>query len=396
MLGLLLLLAGATHGAGDVQPVTVERLTPPRQVSIVWDVDHTHKVTTPAGIIRGGSSGGPPPPPWMTGNNGHAVNIYGNKGMFPSLSTAGVAVNGGVPQRGNLTLHLTKLRADLANLIPNASYVGHCLIDYEAWRADWNSTYAQYRNLSTVLAGGDEEAGKAAYEKAAQQWFLATIDTVRSVRPGCAVSWCGYPSNALPHNSTPAWVEYCKAHPSDTGSCLFDIAGDGRGSGYLGPGAAAQRMINDGLGWLFKAVDVIAPKVYLGIEAHSDSEPAALGTRAYINSTVGEALRLAAPGGKPVVAVSWFHYDDYWRVPTGLRALLTPTDLAAQLLTPLQAGASGLLMWGSIDPNANTTQGAAALQAYADGPLAGVMKTVCQTFRCCAAADPGCLPRPAR
>jgi len=159
------------------------------------------------------------------------VNIYGNNGAFPSISNKGTAQNGGVPQAGNLTLHLTKLSEDLTALIPSPNFTGYCLIDYEQWRASWNATGDKYRHLSLSIAGGDAVLAELQYESAAKEWFLDTIATVRKIRPGCQVGWYGYPTNALPHAITPAWSNFCKSNPT---RCWFDQGGRSDENGYLG------------------------------------------------------------------------------------------------------------------------------------------------------------------
>ena len=91
---------------------------------------------------------------WNRANNGRAVTIYGNKGRMPHYRGS-EEVNGGVPQQGDLATHLAYYKRDLAALIPEADYEGYCLLDYEYWRADWNSSSAVYKTKSLDLAGGD-------------------------------------------------------------------------------------------------------------------------------------------------------------------------------------------------------------------------------------------------
>lgn len=363
-------LMGSCQLWGASKLVSLPRAARSRNVSLIWDTDLSGAITTPVGIVRG--------PAGPRGFNGRAVNIYGNNGAFPRIASDGTLVNGGVPQRGNLSLHLTKLARDLAALVPNQSFVGHCLVDYEQWRADWNSTGDMYRELSLNLTAGQAREAQAQYEAAAKTWFLATIATVRRVRPGCTIGWYGYPPNALPHSITPAWARYCKAHPD---RCWFDRGGRSDRSGYLGTGGDAARASNDRLGWLFAALDVITPSVYLGIA----SAAANGNTSAYVASTVREAVRLAAGvGGRPVFAVVWHHYDDYWRVPPPApRDLLTPSDLRAELVGPLANGADGVLIWGNVAQGAaaSNPQSAAALQTYANGTLAEVTAAICRGGR---------------
>lgn len=59
----------------------------------------------------------------------------------------------------------------------------------------------------------------------------------------------------------------------------------------------------------------------------------------------------------------WHHYDSYWLDPSpNPRPLLTPADFLVELQAPLDEGADGVLVWGSVRPNDNSTEGAAALQ----------------------------------
>jgi hypothetical protein len=46
--------------------------------------------------------------------SGAAFNLYGNTGLWPRINDDGSLVNGGLPQAGNLSLHLEKLAADTA------------------------------------------------------------------------------------------------------------------------------------------------------------------------------------------------------------------------------------------------------------------------------------------
>ena len=150
------------------------------------------------------------------------------------------------------------------------------------------------------------------------------------------VGWYGYPQNCLPHVATPQWLAYCKMHP---GTCWFDRGGAGNGTGYGGPGGDAKRRLNDGLQWLFDALDVITPSIYLGETAAQTSDAA---TRSYVENTVREAVRLAAATGRrpgtKVMPCAWLNYDNFWDAATNHsapRALLTP---APRMLKLIQGG----------------------------------------------------------
>ena len=219
-------------------------------VTLVWDIDKSATVDTPAGVVRG-DRGLSCSQKWCDGQNGNATNIYGHVGLYPDLTRG---INGGIPQRANLTAHLVKFRRDFAALVPSADYRGYCLLDFEQFRADWNSTSDAYRDASVKAAGGSETAGKQQYEAAAKKFMLGTISAVKALRPGCATGYYGYPRNDLPTTAgrSSSFKKYCDAHPFD---CSFagygqDAAGD------------AQRALNDELHWLFEASSAIFPSVY--------------------------------------------------------------------------------------------------------------------------------------
>eukprot|EP00041_Stephanoeca_diplocostata_P020639 m.465221 g.465221 ORF g.465221 m.465221 type:complete len:410 (+) comp21626_c1_seq30:239-1468(+) len=375
-----------------------------RPVSLYWDTDNSDLVTDiPPGIIHAGAHGSNAPP---TGNNGHTVNIYGNKGYFPHFLADGTAINGGLPQACNLTLHISRLEYDIRQLVPDPSFSGVCLLDFEQIRADWNSTEEIYRKKSievggqriTYLALPENKRANitnaiAAYEDGARTLFLATINAVRNVRPGCQMGWYGYPTNALPHTITPAWQQYCVQNPQ---RCFFDHGGWGNATGYMGNGGAAQRKINDGLQWLFNALDVITPSVYLGIpNATNDADRMA--TTNYVTSTVREAVRLAG-SRKPVIPCTWLSYDNYWQIPPPTpRSLLSAQDLRIELSAPLAAGADGILLWGALDVTASPSapNSVSAMQQYcggATGPLSSVVAAICSSYHCVNATAVGAAP----
>eukprot|EP00040_Diaphanoeca_grandis_P025733 m.143022 g.143022 ORF g.143022 m.143022 type:complete len:238 (-) comp30286_c5_seq1:69-782(-) len=233
-----------------------------------------------------------------------------------------------------------------------------------------------YVNHSIVNAHGNETRAKAEYEAGAQKFMLATIAATKQVCPLCKVGWYGYPVNALPHIATPQWNAYCKEH---VGRCFFDRGGPSVLSGYLGDGGDHQRYINDGLTWLFEALDVITPSVYLGMLPTDTT----LGNNtAYVNSTITEAVRLAKHVNRDVIAITWMFYDNYWQTPPPApRTTLSMDDLRAEMVVPLRAGASGLLLWGAVS-NDNSTMGPHAVQDYIDHTLSPIVEELCTEFTC--------------
>lgn len=329
----------------------------------IWDVDFSSSISTPVGVIRGNR--GLPITKYSAGYNGNATNIYGGKGLMPHYVGTTV-INGGIPQLGNVEDHIRVYKRDLAALIPLTSYVGYCLIDYEWWRASWNETDPTTRSRSVALAGGNETAAKIAYENATRVFMLATIEATRAVRPGCKVGWYGYPKTRLPFVPSPTYKTWCINNP---GTCWFE--------GYdMDKSAAFQRLLNEEQLWLYEALDVITPSIYLGILPNSTSLEQNL---LYINSSLTEALRISSlvSHHPPVMPYTWSFYNNYWQTKTGPRTPLTLADARAELLQPYMLRCAGLFLWGSIETTgdlANTTQGFNGTQLWVNEILTIVME----------------------
>lgn len=329
----------------------------------IWDVDSSSNISTPDGVIRGNR--GLPITKYSRGYNGNATNIYGGKGLMPHFVGTTV-INGGLPQLGNIKDHITVYKRDIAALIPLTSYVGYCLIDYEWWRASWNETDPTTRRQSIALEGGNETAAKQSYENAAKAFMLATITATREVRPGCKVGWYGYPKTRLPFVPSPQYQKWCTMNP---GACWFE--------GYeVETSASVQRLLNEEQLWLYEALDVITPSIYLGILPNSTTLEKSL---LYINSSLTEALRISALARNrpPVMPYTWSFYNNYWETKIGPRVPLTLADARAELLQPYLLGCSGLFLWGAIETTgdlSNTAQGFNGTQQWVDSILSVVLQ----------------------
>ena len=219
------------------------------------------------------------------------------------------------------------------------------------------------------------------FEAAAKLFIVATINATRELRPGCKVGSYGYPRNNLPFIRSASYDRWCAQQTE--GVCFFaGYADDANGD--------AQRRLNDKLLWMWDALDAITPSIYLGIEEHETTDEAA---REYVTETVAEAVRLAdlvegSGGARPeVLPFTWHLVNNYWQEKTGPRAALTLNQSRAQYIVPREAGADGVLMWGSVcgvptihqggpvcQDLANTTQGAAGHQQWMDSTLQAVIK----------------------
>jgi len=367
LLLLMLLLARGPGIAG--QP------TPQECKSLVWGVDNTEGLQLPRGFINpqipGSMNGGP-----GTGH-GAVAYIYGNMGVWPTDA-------GALPQHANLSQHVQTLARNVADLIPSPNFTGLCVLDFERTRADWNSTTPVMRARSLLDAGNDTTLAIAQYESAIRSFMEATIQTVRKVRPGCRVGWLNYPRSSYPHPETPAWDQMCAAHPENCWA--FNKPGDGPGTGYLGPGAEAQRAFNDELHWLWDSLDVITGVIY----QTTGGETTVPDTAAYVHSHVAEAVRLQhgsiARNGraKAVVSVIWLMYDDVVDHNAAPQFVSAP-DATVLLSQPAAAGAAGVLVWGHVNSTHGATGNATvpAYSIYLRETVAPIVTGVCAQWGCC-------------
>jgi hypothetical protein len=118
--------------------------------------------------------------------------------------------------------------------------------------------------------------------------MLGTIEATREFRPGCLVGWYAYPQNNLPFNPDVSYTNWC-SWPQNIGACWFR----GYDDDNFPEEAAEARRRNDKLQWLFDALDVITPSVYLGLRPY---ETTAEANQQYVHSTTEEAVRLLHKG----------------------------------------------------------------------------------------------------
>uniref|UniRef100_A0A0N5B3B7 Hyaluronidase n=1 Tax=Strongyloides papillosus TaxID=174720 RepID=A0A0N5B3B7_STREA len=154
-------------------------------------------------------------------NGNRIVLIYEiNVGLYPYLKKTNgsiESINGGIPQRTNITAHLEKLRNNIDRLIPNTKFDGPAIIDVEEWRptydSNWSSkriyreesikyVYERYPNISRKDA---VEIAKDEFDRAALNFLLKTLKECQILRPLAIWGFYGMPicdENGLTRNST--------------------------------------------------------------------------------------------------------------------------------------------------------------------------------------------------
>ena len=179
--------------------------------------------------------------------DGGKITIFYGIGEFPKIDhQTGQYTNGGIPQSGNLTYHLEQVRNDINAEITNQSFDGLAVIDFEAWRPLFDHNFDSldiYQKASEELVKKEHptwnntqvlEEAKKEFNAAGKLFFLATIETAKSLRPYAHWGYYGFPR-------------------------CYGIPGN-----YCSPSSQAD---NDRLWWLWGASTALYPRIYLGKQA---------------------------------------------------------------------------------------------------------------------------------
>ncbi len=268
-------------------------------------------------------------------------------GLFPK---AGVHITRSRPTY--MQEHLARIAADLDRMIPDPDFPGIAVIDYECWANQWDRTPNTSSSLGPEAEDQDyrddwtdyllqqnphvfdgmtpaqrEAHCKQTYDEAAKEFYLATLNECKRLRPAARWGYYGYP-----------WSFY---RAWETG--LQNI-GYGNHTGL-----ASQR--NNELRWLWDAVDVLLPSVYAIKKSVPDGqvtdpaiEDTAEDNRTWIRSNVAEAYRLAQ--GKPVYVYVWFRYHE--QAGRHAHRHINGANLWQMIEEPYLAGADGIIIWDDI------------------------------------------------
>ncbi|KAL6259874.1 hypothetical protein P5V15_009784 [Pogonomyrmex californicus] len=281
---------------------------------------------------------------------GEQIAILYDPGMFPALLTdrAGVVTkrNGGVPQEGDLTKHLEVFREDLIKQIPDGSFSGIGIIDFESWRPIFRQNWASlepYKTVSIKLEhkkhpnwsdAAIKKEAKRRFEKHGRIFMEETLKAAKKLRPRAAWGYYGYPHC---FNQTPG---------QRTAHCN------------------RQAMVeNDEMSWLFTLVDAHLPSVYLRQEIREEDRVG------FVKGRVSEALRMAAksPSKQQTLPYYWFKYQDRREY------FLSEKDTENAFNTIFNLGADGLIIWGSSE-DTDTEQKCKDLLRYVKETLAPMIK----------------------
>ena len=250
-------------------------------------------------------------------------------GLVSHFDQDGTAINGGIPQAINMSLHLSTVKAtfDRFVLLNESRYMD---FDFEEWNPVWerNSndsnvrvfSLARVRKLHPTWSDTYvENAAKEEFESAAQTVLLQTMVYMRQLRPSLRIGMYGYPSRF-----------YYQGYNSSQGDML--------------------REQNDNLFPLWCGMDAILPTVYQFYNSCNNSNKRAPNEQ-YVRSNVREAVRLSKAiqsrcyGGQtsrrppPVFVYTWHRYHD------GIHFVCDQDEMMTWNIS-VEEGADAVVLWG--------------------------------------------------
>ena len=153
-------------------------------------------------------------------------------GLWPHYDGT-TAVNGGIPQRGNLTAHLAAVAAAIDGVFPDVDHAGVVVIDWELWYP-WliPQSDSVYVNESLRFANGDVSLAVQQWNTTSLQFMEETVKLAVRMRPkaswgyygrpGCYTGWANasgppgcWPSVQVRNNALmPLWEAQTALFPS--------------------------------------------------------------------------------------------------------------------------------------------------------------------------------------
>ena len=297
-------------------------------------------------------------------NGDKVTTMYNNPnhmtlGRWPCIDNNGTAINGGVPQLGNLSLHLHQVRLDIAKQLP-VGFDGWAVIDWEVWVPSFDilkmySGYEIYYNRSMALAHGNETEAKAAWNKASLEFMVATLNAAQQIRPRAKLGYYGMVQCTFNHTTKECSQKFLK--------------------------------INDQWKSLWEASSALYPELYATCKfsggnaappPHCDKNAS---LKLKLTARLREAKRVQAlytDGGKtPYVGFTWYALDDgvCTRNVGHCPLMKSRDDLSAEFQSGKEFGAAAIVVWGSSGDVRNVDD-CKELESYLETTLGPMLRGV--------------------
>jgi len=245
---------------------------------------------------------------------------YTNFGAFPYIDRQGRRVNGGIPQRVNMTKHLALVRLHIEESLP-VDFAGLAVIDWEIWRPlfdrNWgNMRIYQRESLDYVAKRFPKLSAKARLAKAKKEWnfsakklLLSSLQLATSLRPKAQWGFYKFPE--------------CYNYQAQHSWC----------------GSTVESM-DDELFWMWNSSNALYPSAYFGAGyPHTFEEKKNL-----VRGHVEEAFRV---GKLPSRTLPVYFYMKYSYTSS---SFASKDDLEASLQLAADLGAAGAILWDASAP----------------------------------------------
>jgi len=245
---------------------------------------------------------------------------YKRFGAFPYISKDGQEINGGIPQKANITLHLELIAKELDASL-DKDFDGLAIFDWEIWRPIFNRNWGQMRiyqkkSIDYVRARYPTLSVKATLAKATAEWNFSakillgkTLELATYMRP--KAQWGFY--------KFPECYNYGAKYPW----CDKQVV-----------------MYNDHLSWMWNASTALFPSAYFG----NGKPPTFEQKKNLAIGHIKEAIRVGTNGNTTLPVYFYMKYS------YGSTIFATPDDLEASMQVAAHLGADGVILWDASAP----------------------------------------------
>ncbi|KAF7411738.1 hypothetical protein HZH66_000634 [Vespula vulgaris] len=254
---------------------------------------------------------------------GETISLFYDPGNFPSMVLLKNGTyeirNEGVPQKGNLTIHLEQFTKELDEIYPKKIAGGIGVIHFHNWRPIFRRNVDNLKinkDISIDLVRKEhpkwdksmiEKEASNRFETSAKIFMEKTLKLAKEIRKKTEWGYHGYP--------------HCLSGSTDKPS--FDCD-------------ALSMSENDKMSWLFNNQNVLLPSIYLKNVLKPDEKIH------LVQERLKEAIRISKnlKHLPKVLPYWWYTYQDKESI------FLTEADVKNTFKEILTNGADGIIIWG--------------------------------------------------
>ncbi|XP_076052602.1 hyaluronidase B-like [Oratosquilla oratoria] len=251
---------------------------------------------------------------------GDKVTIFYNAGKFPVITNDNRVINGGIPQRGNITLHATTFYEKVIQQMPS-NFSGVAILDFENYFPSYDISSAVYRSASKQwvkeihpnwTSAEIEAFAETSFNESAQLFFQLPLMMGRALRPGALWGYYHYP---YCEGQSPTYV-FCRPTVMDANNQML---------------------------WLYESSSALFPSIYIFEKGWTPRT-----RRLVVKGRLLEAMRVRGRMSKdvPIMPYFWFRYHDEDTYLIGIDLVNT---LGQTRLLKLE----GAVIWGGTSDVAN-------------------------------------------